>query len=137
MSTMLPGLGLAAGFSTSFWKIHGWVERQAFLQAHHGEFAVHRGILRVRAAPSRKERSAGPCIAAIQRHRHGMHLPIHDTALDPQAQRIRDRRRLRRALNASLAFVLLLVAVFSAQGHFDVGALGGDAGHRSTACAAC
>ena len=51
-----------------------------------------------------------------------MHLPIHDTALDPQAQRILDRRRLRRALNASLAFVLLLVAVFSAQGHFDVGA---------------
>src|SRR5688572_9538352 len=51
-----------------------------------------------------------------------MHLPIHDTALDPQAQRILDRRRLRRALNASLACVLLMVAVFSAQGAFDVGA---------------
>ena len=51
-----------------------------------------------------------------------MHLPIHDTALDPQAQRILDRRRLRHALNASLACVLLLVAVFSAQGHFDVSA---------------
>src|SRR4249919_588029 len=31
MSTIEPGLGRTAGFSTSFWKIHGWVERQAFL----------------------------------------------------------------------------------------------------------
>jgi membrane associated rhomboid family serine protease len=39
---------------------------------------------------------------------------------DTPAQRAADRRRLLRALNASLAFVLLLAAVFSAQGHFDV-----------------
>ena len=51
-----------------------------------------------------------------------MHLPFHDSPLDPQAQRAHDRRRLLRAFNASLAFVLLLAAVFSAQGHFDVGA---------------
>ena len=48
-----------------------------------------------------------------------MDLHHHDDTLDPQAQRAHDRRRLRRALNASLAFVLLLVAVFSAQGSFD------------------
>ena len=51
-----------------------------------------------------------------------MHLPLHETALDPQAQRILDRRRLRHAFNASLACVLLLVAVFSAQDQFDVSA---------------
>src|SRR5687768_2382188 len=51
-----------------------------------------------------------PCVRPHRRHPLPMHLPIHDTALDPQAQRILDRRRLRRALNASLACVLLLVA---------------------------
>ena len=40
------------------------------------------------------------------------------------AQR-RSTRRLLRALNASLAFVLLLVAMFAAQGAFDWRALGG------------
>jgi membrane associated rhomboid family serine protease len=44
-----------------------------------------------------------------------MDLHHHDDTVDPQAQRLHDRRRLRRALNASLAFVLLLAAVFSAQ----------------------
>lgn len=51
-----------------------------------------------------------------------MHLPVLDTPLDPHAQRVHDRRRLLRAFNASLACVLLLVVVFSAQGSFDVGA---------------
>lgn len=45
-----------------------------------------------------------------------MHLPAHDAPLDPPAQRAHDRRRLLRAFNASLAFVLVLAAVFSAQG---------------------
>ncbi|KGM53286.1 membrane protein [Lysobacter daejeonensis GH1-9] len=49
-----------------------------------------------------------------------MHLPTPDHPLDTPAQRAADRRRLVRALNASLAFVLLLVAVFAAQGQFDV-----------------
>lgn len=51
-----------------------------------------------------------------------MHLPIPESPPDTPAQRTADRRRLLRALNASLAFVLVLVAVFSAQGHFDVAA---------------
>ncbi len=41
--------------------------------------------------------------------------PRHDHA----AQRKADRRRLLRALNFSLAFVLLLILVYSAQGSFD------------------
>ncbi|MCD7098480.1 rhomboid family intramembrane serine protease [Stenotrophomonas sp. MMGLT7] len=41
------------------------------------------------------------------------------TPPDPQAQRRHDRGRLLRAFNLSLGCVLLLVAVFAAQGHFD------------------
>lgn len=48
-----------------------------------------------------------------------MHLPTPEVPADTPAQRTADRRRLLRALNASLAFVLLLVAVFAAQGSFD------------------
>jgi membrane associated rhomboid family serine protease len=49
-----------------------------------------------------------------------MHLPTEAPIPDTPAQRKADRSRLVRALNASLAFVLLLAAVFSAQGQFDV-----------------
>lgn len=49
-----------------------------------------------------------------------MHLPDHDLPLDSPAQRAADRRRWLRAFNLSLAAVLVLVAVFSAQGAFDV-----------------
>ena len=48
-----------------------------------------------------------------------MQLPTQDLPLDPKTQRALDRRRLSRALNASLAFVLLLAAVFAAQHAFD------------------
>jgi len=48
-----------------------------------------------------------------------MHLPTPDLPLDPKAQRALDRRRLARALNLSLGFVLLLAAVFVAQHGFD------------------
>ena len=51
-----------------------------------------------------------------------MHLATPDSPPDSPAQRTADRRRLLFALNLSLAFVLVLVAVFSAQGHFDVAA---------------
>lgn len=51
-----------------------------------------------------------------------MHLPSPESPPDTPAQRTADRRRLVRALNITLAFVLVLVAVFSAQGHFDVAA---------------
>ncbi|MFD0739723.1 rhomboid family intramembrane serine protease [Lysobacter koreensis] len=51
-----------------------------------------------------------------------MHLPTPEQPPDSPDQRASDRRRLLRALNASLAFVLVLVAVFSAQGQFDVAA---------------
>lgn len=49
-----------------------------------------------------------------------MHLPEPASPLDPAEQRRRDRTRLLRAFNASLAAVLLLAAVYSAQGLFDV-----------------
>jgi membrane associated rhomboid family serine protease len=51
-----------------------------------------------------------------------MHLAEHDLAQDPVAQRRRDRRRLLRAFNTSLAGVLVLAAIYSAQGLFDAGA---------------
>ena len=47
-----------------------------------------------------------------------MHLPIEAPPADPAAQRAADRRRLQRALNASLAFVLLLAIVYCAQQAF-------------------
>ena len=49
-----------------------------------------------------------------------MHLPTPDLPPDTPAQRAADRARWLRAFNASLAFVLLLAAVFSMQGRFDV-----------------
>ena len=51
-----------------------------------------------------------------------MHLPTPEAPPDTPAQRKADRGRLLRALNASLAFVLVLAAVYTAQGQFDVGA---------------
>ena len=51
-----------------------------------------------------------------------MHLPTPDLTADSPAQREADRRRWVRAINFSLAFVLVLAAMFSAQGSFDVGA---------------
>src|SRR5512133_2386354 len=52
-----------------------------------------------------------------------MHLPTPETPPDSPQQRAADRRRLQRALNASLAAVLALAAVFSAQPAFDWTAL--------------
>lgn len=49
-----------------------------------------------------------------------MQLPTEAPVPDTPSQRKADRSRLLRALNASLAFVLLLVAVYAAQGSFDV-----------------
>ena len=48
-----------------------------------------------------------------------MHLSTPATATDPRVQAAADRRRLQRALNASLAFVLLLTAMFAAQQVID------------------
>jgi len=48
-----------------------------------------------------------------------MHLPMPETLPDSPAQRAADRRRLQRALTASLAFVLLLTVAFAAQQAFD------------------
>lgn len=48
-----------------------------------------------------------------------MHLPTDAPIPDTPAQRKADRARLLRALNLSLGFVLVLVAVFSAQSLFD------------------
>lgn len=49
-----------------------------------------------------------------------MHLPTPEAPPDSATQRAADRRRLVRALNASLGFVLLLLVVFVAQPAFDV-----------------
>ena len=38
-------MGLAAGFSTSFWKIYGWLERQAFFRRTVGLGVFMNGIL--------------------------------------------------------------------------------------------
>ena len=48
-----------------------------------------------------------------------MHLSMPATPTDPRAQAAADRKRLQRALNASLAFVLLLTAMFAAQQTMD------------------
>ena len=44
-----------------------------------------------------------------------MHLDTPEEPTDTPAQRAADRRRLLRALNFSLAFVLVLAAVFALQ----------------------
>ncbi|TWH99458.1 membrane associated rhomboid family serine protease [Luteimonas cucumeris] len=49
-----------------------------------------------------------------------MHLPLHDAPADATAQGRIDKRRILRALNASLAFVLLLAIAFVAQHAFDL-----------------
>lgn len=51
-----------------------------------------------------------------------MHLPTPELPPDTATQRSRDAQRWRRAFNLSLAGVLVLLAVFSAQGALDVGA---------------
>jgi membrane associated rhomboid family serine protease len=48
-----------------------------------------------------------------------MHLTTPEPGPDTPAQRTADRRRLQRALTASLAFVLLLCVTFAAQQGFD------------------
>ena len=55
-----------------------------------------------------------------------MHLDTPESPLDPLAQRKADRGRLLRALNASLAFVLLLTVVFSAQSVARLATVRGD-----------
>jgi membrane associated rhomboid family serine protease len=52
-----------------------------------------------------------------------MHLPMPEPVPDTPAQRTADRRRLQRALTASLGFVLLLTVAFAAQQAFDWRAL--------------
>lgn len=49
-----------------------------------------------------------------------MHLPHYEPPADSPQQRAADRRRWLRAFNLSLAYVLALAAVFSAQASFDV-----------------
>jgi len=49
-----------------------------------------------------------------------MHLHTHDTPTDAKAQGRLDKGRILRALNLSMAFVLLLAIVFAAQHAFDL-----------------
>lgn len=48
-----------------------------------------------------------------------MHLPAHETPLDTPVQRRSDSARIWRAFNASLAFVLAMLAAFTAQHYVD------------------
>ena len=48
-----------------------------------------------------------------------MHLPTNALPNDPLAQRVRDRRRVKRAVLASLAAAARLCAVYLLQGRFD------------------
>lgn len=48
-----------------------------------------------------------------------MHLDSPDAPLDPEAQRLHDKRRLGNALKASIAFVLLLGLMFGVQAMID------------------
>lgn len=57
----------------------------------------------------------GPAAATSTR----MHLDMPETPEDTPAQRTADKRRLLRAFNLSLAFVLVLCAAFAAQHAFD------------------
>jgi membrane associated rhomboid family serine protease len=53
-------------------------------------------------------------------HNSSMHLHTPEDVPDTPEQRATDRRRLLRALNASLAFVLLIVVVFVAQQNWEL-----------------
>src|SRR5690606_22584179 len=89
MSTMLPGFGRCAGFSTSFWKIHGCAERQG---------------LRRRMTGLGWSIPALSLLAALALCRHRAHvvtmdLPSHAVPPDPSGQRRADaaRAQIRRA----------------------------------------
>src|SRR5690606_20732148 len=123
---MLPGFGRCAGFSTSFWKIHGWLPRQALRRRMVGMASFMAAIIARPGLPgpvaSRRGTvppAAGTCIPAFRRHPRAMHLDTPEPQLDPAAQRRADRARLLRALKASLVFVLLLVVMFAAQQAMD------------------
>src|SRR5690606_41090740 len=60
-----------------------------------------------------------PCIVRIRRHPAGMHLPVHESPPDAPAHGRADAARIWRAFNTSLAFVLAMLAMFSAQHYFD------------------
>src|SRR6476469_4264794 len=120
MSTRLPGLGLFAGLSTSFWKIHGWLDRHGLRRRTTGRASF---IAAFYAAPRTRllrTRLASAAFVAIARH---MHLPMPEPVADSPRQRADDRLRLQRALTASLAFVLVLTVAFAAQQAFDWRAL--------------
>lgn len=59
------------------------------------------------------------CIARNRRHPAWMVILPHETPATPTVQRAHDRRRVLRALNASLFCVLVLAAVFFAQDACD------------------
>ncbi len=81
------------------------------------------------ASPSRRQpaarhpcRASGACIPPVRRHPLPMHLDTPDAPVDPQSQRLRDKRRLSLAIKTSLCFVALLTVVFGLQAMVDLGA---------------
>ena len=97
---MLPGLGRCAAFSTSFWKIHGCEERQAFFRRTVGMMSF---IIDFNAVRGVHEPGAGAPRTCILRFRrlYSVHLPTPQAPHDTPAQRAQDRRRLLRAINGS------------------------------------
>src|SRR5690554_3239137 len=111
---MLPGRGRWAGFSTSRWKIQGWVDFQAFLRRTVG--------VSLFIAPFYAGGMQHPAACNPRRCRHCsiMHLSDNDLPADPKAQRTADRKRWLRAFNLSLAYVLAMLVMFSLQGSVDL-----------------
>src|SRR5690606_14205132 len=98
MSTMLPGFGRCAGFSTSVWKIHGCAERQG----------VRRRMTGLGGSTPACSPLAALALCPRRAHVVAVDPPSHAVPPDPTRQRRADAARAWRAFNASLAFVLLL-----------------------------
>src|SRR5690606_26473429 len=110
-STMVPGFGRGLGLSTSFWKIHGWLDRQALRRRTTGRASFMAAILPACGAGL----ALRPSVAMLRY----MQLPTHDHPPDSAAQRAADWSRFRRAAGASAAFVVVLAVVYIAQAGFD------------------
>src|SRR3546814_6652737 len=89
-STTLPGLGRCAGLSTSFWKIHGWLPRQALRRWTVGMGSFMRALSRSGWVDQRRAEGPRSCmdtLAGFTRNRlaaiHGATVPAPDRPARP------------------------------------------------------
>src|SRR5688500_9124226 len=121
MSTIEPGLGLTAGLSTIFWKIQGWFERRSIFRLTTGSGAAAAFMrLLYRRGPLAPAAGA-PHVFAMSPSLDPPDAPwrraADAAALDPElAAAPTVLARFRRALNLSLAFVVVLGLAYLAQG---------------------